>query len=83
MYYHIFLDDTRMPAKVNWIELPLVDWVVIRNYKDFVDIITKYGVPQTISFDHDLAEEHYATGINGAWKEGDMKVYDTFKEKQD
>ena len=36
------------------------DWVVVRSYNEFVDYITKNGLPKLVSFDHDLAPEHYA-----------------------
>lgn len=57
--YHLFLDDARMPNDVKWIELPLVAWVIVRNYDQFVETIKRDGVPVSISFDHDLAAEHY------------------------
>lgn len=59
MGYHLFLDDERDPKGVKWVELPLVAWVIVRNYKDFVETIKRDGVPTTVSFDHDLADEHY------------------------
>lgn len=58
-YYHLFLDDLRMPKDVKWIELPLVAWVIVRNYQQFVETIQRDGLPQSIAFDHDLADEHY------------------------
>jgi hypothetical protein len=57
--YHLFLDDERFPKDVVWVELPLVAWVIVRNYKQFVDTINRDGLPLSISFDHDLADEHY------------------------
>ena len=60
MSYHLFLDDARQPKDVKWIELPPYSWVVVKTYKEFVDTITKKGMPTTVSFDHDLADEHYA-----------------------
>jgi len=57
--YHLFLDDERFPKDVKWVELPLVPWVIVRNYKQFVETIERDGVPLTVSFDHDLADEHY------------------------
>ncbi len=47
----LFLDDFRDP--------PDVSWDVVRNYDEFVTYIGQYGVPDMLSFDHDLAEEHY------------------------
>lgn len=61
--YYLFLDDTRVPTDVMWINLPSCPWVVVKNYKEFVDTITKHGVPKIISFDHDLAQEHYSEYI--------------------
>lgn len=59
MSYYLFLDDERQPKNVIWLNLPLTDWVIARNYKEFVSIILAKGVPKFISFDHDLADEHY------------------------
>jgi len=65
----IFLDDIRQPSecihymhqrigKLNPIYLE--DWVVVRNYDEFVDIVTNNINEIThVSFDHDLAEIHY------------------------
>jgi hypothetical protein len=46
----LYLDDYRLPPK---------GWIVVRNYDEFIDFIEKNGLPDSISFDHDLAEEHY------------------------
>lgn len=59
MKYYLFLDDERIPQKVTWVDLPLVEWIIVRNYNQFIDIIQKNGLPEAISFDHDLADEHY------------------------
>lgn len=47
----LFLDDFRMP--------PDSTWDVVRSYRSFVDYIKENGVPDVISFDHDLGQEHY------------------------
>lgn len=60
MNYNLFLDDERMPKNVTWVDLPLVEWTIVRNYDQFVEIIQKQGLPNIVSFDHDLADEHYA-----------------------
>lgn len=59
MSYYLFLDDTRKPSDVNWVDLPLVEWTIVRDYKQFVDTIKSRGMPEFIAFDHDLADEHY------------------------
>ena len=62
----LFLDDIRnpkdgiglVPSNLNqfyWEN----DWDIVRSYDEFVSYITKNGLPDFISFDHDLADEHY------------------------
>jgi hypothetical protein len=83
--YNLFLDDERKPSQVNWIDLPLVEWTIVRNYDDFVRVISSMGMPQRISFDHDLSNEHYqeymwAHDKRNASSRGVFR-YDKFKEK--
>lgn len=59
MYYNLFLDDERRVREVTWQELPDVCWQIIRNFDDFVKFVKKNGLPEYISFDHDLGECHY------------------------
>lgn len=35
------------------------EWDIVKNYNEFVNYIQKNGLPDVISFDHDLADEHY------------------------
>ena len=62
----LFLDDIRQPKdainlvpsnynKIFWDN----DWSIVRNYREFVNWILSNGVPDLISFDHDLADIHY------------------------
>ena len=60
MSYHLFLDDDRQPKDVKWLDLPPYSWVVVKSYAEFVKTIMEKGIPTTVSFDHDLADEHYA-----------------------
>jgi hypothetical protein len=68
---NLFLDDIRVPAQtfiVNGVKEPISlqevsgvkpeDWVIVRNYEDFVSHIRHCGVPSKVSFDHDLCHEH-------------------------
>ena len=62
----LFLDDIRNPSDVgNYIRASLAElfskenWIIVRNYKEFCNYIEKKGVPNVVSFDHDLADEHY------------------------
>lgn len=59
----LFLDDIRWPIEAfqytkNEIFLEK-EWSIVRNYQQFVDWIIENGLPKLISFDHDLADEHY------------------------
>jgi len=69
----LFLDDTRQP--------PDPSWEVVRTYSGFCDYIDRNGVPDVISFDHDLADEHYATVSWQCEPLVDVIDYTTFKEK--
>jgi len=78
--FKLFLDDIRIPADVfTYIKNPIyleLDWVIVRNYDEFVKAIEERGVPDVVSFDHDLADEHY--GLDDyVWN----SEYDMFKEK--
>lgn len=60
---NLFLDDIRIPLDcvlytkeqmfASW------DWDIVRNYDEFVAYIQINGMPDFISFDHDLADTHY------------------------
>lgn len=62
MGYNIYLDDLREPYQTAEY-MPhegelyfMTEWLVIRNYKDFVKTIEDKGLPDLISFDHDFVE---------------------------
>ncbi len=60
---YLFLDDIRDPKDAyiytkNNLFLS-EKWIVVRNYNQFSKYIVEFGVPDYISFDHDLADEHY------------------------
>ena len=51
----LYLDDVRTPTET----IPgYHPWNVVRNYDEFEEWIVRNGVPDLISFDHDLAKEH-------------------------
>jgi len=61
---NIFLDDTRNPYDVFLQTInPLYEhnhtWKIIRDYDQFISFIINNGVPELISFDHDLDQSHY------------------------
>jgi hypothetical protein len=47
----LYLDDVRVPQTEGW--------DIVRNYDDFVKWIEENGLPEIISFDHDLADVSY------------------------
>lgn len=60
MSYHLFLDDIRDPSWVHWLRLPAKpdrEWVIVRNFEEFVAAIEQRGMPDFVSFDHDLDQE--------------------------
>ena len=83
MGYNLFLDDVRMPkAAFKYMQLPIyleIEWSIVRNYHAFTTIIEGKGIPEIISFDHDLADEHYNPSIVG--DEPYERIYDMFDEK--
>ncbi len=46
----LYLDDIRTPKTEGW--------DIVRSYDDFVNYIEQNGVPEEVSFDHDLSREH-------------------------
>jgi hypothetical protein len=59
----LFLDDIRKPKDAYQYTKQQVfireDWYIVRNYQEFVERILENGLPDMISFDHDLADQHY------------------------
>ncbi|MBO2546026.1 hypothetical protein J0871_16535 [Salegentibacter sp. BDJ18] len=49
----LFLDDIRIPKMV-YDTIETKDFIVVRNYADFVKYIKQNGLPDFISFDNDL-----------------------------
>lgn len=58
--YNLILDDCRdetmcFNATGDRIYLDL-NWVIVKNYNEFVDYITENSMPNRISFDHDISD---------------------------
>lgn len=69
----LFLDDERSCPE---------GWECVRNYGEFKDFIISRGMPEVISFDHDLGLEHYrdaATGVIDYSKYVERTGYDCAK----
>jgi hypothetical protein len=68
MNYNLFLDDWRLPQTVvQYSNKPLTvrkamwenEWVIARNFDQFVKFIEERGLPDKISFDHDLGKSYH------------------------
>jgi hypothetical protein len=72
--YNLFIDDIRSPRDAflqkelayltEYSKIPENEWVVVRNYDDFVKTVEKQGTPSAVSFDQDLCMEHMRYYIN-------------------
>lgn len=81
-FYRLFLDDEREPKQVTWVELPPGPWTIVRSYDEFVKVIEARGIPAFVSFDHDLAHEHYRQSMYNPDHHYSAYYTDgTFKEK--
>ena len=87
--YNLFLDDIRNPSDTGYTGkigfYISTNWVIVRNYDQFCkEIASRFeadeSFPDLISFDHDLADEHYAPGHR--WKDYHKWAEEmNFKEK--
>lgn len=62
MTWTLFLDDIRFPEDVRYSYGSYKNVIICRSMDDAVWAVTHYGLPNCISFDHDLAHEHYVIG---------------------
>ena len=85
MVVRLFIDDVRIPIEcVPYMKKRIgsdvdeykKDWVIVRNYEDFVDYIKENGLPDIISFD-DLTHTRLTT--SDVWE----KRYDTLHDGEE
>lgn len=81
--YKLYLDDERVPADTYHYSIKdsiylEEDWVIVRTFDDFKKHIEENSLPYLVSFDHDLADEHYVDFIKG---KGQPLDYESYKEK--
>jgi hypothetical protein len=63
--YNLLVDDIRVPNEIYWANLPKdKHYTVVRSYQQFIEIITLRGIPQFVSFDHDLGPYSYSEYSN-------------------
>jgi hypothetical protein len=67
MSYNLFLDDKRTPQKHLTYLLGIngfgnlyteLEWVIVKSFDEFLVTITERGLPDRISFDHDLGNSN-------------------------
>jgi hypothetical protein len=87
--YNLFLDDVRNPKACEYMKDRIgkdvaiyfdLEWVIVRNYDQFVTYVKANGLPEVVSFDHDLAEPHYHESMYKGGKVY-MKYLETVSEK--
>ena len=78
--YLLYLDDIRNPH-MTYPHMKDEDWIVVKNYDEFVKLIEEKGLPEMVSFDHDLAQEHYPSGNPQLYHPAGPLPYDKYKEK--
>lgn len=70
MSYNLYLDDFRDPIDSAFYRKEKVyaelDWIVVRSYNEFVKKVEELGIPDVVSFDHDLG--------------GDMEIWEDILE---
>ena len=85
----LFLDDIRFPKDVAKYAKSVgvlpdiyidgkIEWFIVRSYHEFTYWIKKHGIPDMVSFDHDLADEHYTP--EQYW--GDFDASKDYQEKR-
>ena len=73
----LYVDSTKTPIDIPGYE----KWVVVKNYDEFTEYIMKNGIPDYISFEHDLADEHVIDFVENQMQGIDAINYQLFKEK--
>jgi hypothetical protein len=74
MSYNLFLDDVRRPQEPyyytrdsKYIDL---EWITAKNFNEFRKTIFEKGLPDMVSFDHDLSAEQYSIKMEfNSWEE--------------
>ena len=64
MTYNLFIDDMRNPSDV--LLCLGKKWAIAHSKAEAVEIVNELGMPEFISFDHDMTDAHY----NGDYSDG-------------
>lgn len=74
--YNLFLDDIRN-VKMIYDDLTDEDFIIVRNYNDFVSYISQNGLPDFISFDNDLGTDKYGELLKDGYACAKWLVYES------
>lgn len=77
--FSLFLDDVRTPSDcyiyINDERYVKCDWIIVRSHDEFVEKVSNMWYekmfPSLVSFDHDLAREHYISAMYDGVEEYD------------
>jgi len=82
--YNLFLDDVRMPTDAfSYTRNKMYyenEWIIVRDYDSFVNTIKSNGLPEWLSFDHDLGDSAYIEWLDNTSNNGIIN-YNNIKEK--
>ena len=82
----LYLDDLHSPEeKISFVIKHYDNIVWVKSYGKFCEWILQNGLPDSISFDHDLHESHYApaehwVGTYRLWRDKNRTVFPTGKD---
>lgn len=68
----LFLDDQRTPDECVGKIYDQGGWDLVGDFEEFQAYIMERGMPDVISFDHDLVDEHYDIDWWDVYKEGQL-----------
>ena len=59
MSYNLFLDDVRNPKDCRYYpgdesEYDIEQWIIVRSFDEFKNVLETNGIPKLVSFDYDL-----------------------------
>lgn len=76
MGYKLFLDDLRTVQMV-YPHQQEEEYIIVRNYYDFVEGIKEKGLPDFISFDNDLGEDDKGNLLEDGYAAAKWLVYES------
>lgn len=83
--YQLFIDDLREPTYIGMPHLTTSlrefyqknEWIIVRNYNEFINYIKNNGLPTLISFDCDLQDIHYKIGAKHDFEKFNISDYES------